>query len=188
VLGTIRIVPGASGAGTVLATVCVVPLTTLSPSNRRQTVALAVALAVALVALSPPERLDSFQAAGGGYRVGDRVAEITGVDFVKNQATLLVVVKDACPACAASMDFYKRLASSPRRAKLVVLSQGPPDALGRLLDTHEFEPDQALSTDARLRIDGTPTLYLVDRDRTVIQAWVGQLPTRQEHDVIRAIR
>jgi peroxiredoxin len=152
-----------------------------------QKIALVVALAIALVALSPPERVDSFQASGP-YRQGDRVPEIQGVDFARRPATLLVVLREACPDCTASMAFYKRVAEGSRRAQVIVVSPDAPDVLATYLETHAVEPDQALSLKTALRVAGTPTLYLVDRDRTVLEAWQGKLPPTLEHDVVRAVR
>ena len=38
----------------------------------------------------------------------------------------------------------------------------------------------------RLKISGTPTLLLVDRSGTVMNAWIGMLSPRQELEVMRA--
>ena len=38
----------------------------------------------------------------------------------------------------------------------------------------------------KLKISGTPTLMLVDRSGTVLNAWIGMLSPRQELEVIRA--
>jgi hypothetical protein len=38
----------------------------------------------------------------------------------------------------------------------------------------------------RLKISGTPTLLLVDRSGTVMNAWIGLLSPRQELEVMRA--
>jgi hypothetical protein len=145
-----------------------------------------------VVALDASQLLPSAvapESAGGPYRVGDRIAEIQGVDFSRAPATLVMVLREGCPSCTASMDFYKRLADSARRARLVVLSADDPEVIASYLDAHGFAPDQTLSTESPLRIAGTPTLLLVDRDRIIRQTWDGPIEgPSQERDVINALR
>jgi peroxiredoxin len=129
------------------------------------------------------------ESTGGPYQVGERIPEIQGVDFSRAPATLVMVLRESCPYCTASMDFYKRLADSARRGRLVVLSSDSPDVITAYLEKHGFEPDQTLSTSSSLRISGTPTLLLVDRDRVIRQSWSGRIERpSQERDVLNALR
>jgi peroxiredoxin len=129
------------------------------------------------------------ESTGGPYQVGERIAEIQGVDFSRAPATLVMVLRESCPYCTASMDFYKRLADSSRRGRIVVLSTDTPEVITAYLQKHGFEPDQTLSTSSALRISGTPTLLLVDRDRVIRQSWSGRIDRpSQERDVINALR
>jgi hypothetical protein len=87
------------------------------------------------------------------------------------------------------MDFYKRLADTSRRGRIVVLSSDPPAVIADYLQKHGFAPDQTLSTEGPLRISGTPTLLLVDRDRIIQQSWSGRIDRpSQERDVLNAVR
>jgi hypothetical protein len=125
----------------------------------------------------------------GPYQAGDRLPEIQGIDFSRAPTTLVMVLRESCPYCTASMDFYKRLAESSRRGRLVVLSSDAPEVMAAYLEQHGFEPDQTLSTAGPLRIDGTPTLLLVDRDRVIRQSWSGLIERpSQERDVLNALR
>jgi hypothetical protein len=125
----------------------------------------------------------------GSYQVGDRVPEIDGVDFASNGETLLMVLRNSCADCTASMEFYKRLAGGSRRARLVVLSTDPADTIRSYLDQHGFDPDQVLSTAGLSRISSTPALLFVDRDRTITHLWTGSVNRpSQQRDVINALR
>ena len=135
-------------------------------------------------ALAPEE-----PAAAGPYQEGERLPEIQGVDFSRAPVTLVMVLREDCQPCTVSMEFYKRLAASPRRGRLVVLSADTPEVITGYLDEHGFDPDQTLSTEGALRVSGTPALLLVDRDRVIRQTWSGRIDRpSQERDVINALR
>lgn len=123
------------------------------------------------------------------YQPGDKLREMQGVDFAKPPATLVVFVREDCATCTSSMEFYKRIAGSERRARIVAMSYDAPEALSKYLAAHGFEPDQAVSVPFNsLKIDSSPTLLLVGRDNTISKVWTGTLRERDEEDVQRLVR
>ena len=123
------------------------------------------------------------------YKPGEKLRPIQGIEFDKSRSTLIIFVRESCGDCTASMEFYKRLMSEERRAKIVALSYDAPDVIGRYLEKHGFTPDHAASIpDAGLKIDSSPTLLLVTPDLTIQKVWTGKLLARDEYDVTRAVR
>ena len=124
-----------------------------------------------------------------GYRVSERVPEVPGVDFSTSEKSLLVYLRSTCKFCTASMAFYREIASASRSARVIVASNEPVGVVNAYLDEHGFKADQVISIPpGLLKVSGTPTLLLVDRDRVVQKVWTGQLRERdQERALLAAI-
>jgi thioredoxin-related protein len=113
---------------------------------------------------------------------------LPGVDWGKSDRTLLMVISTDCRFCTESAPFYQRLAQEKakrgRGSIVAVLPQGADEAK-KYLDDHGIAVDeikQAIPGAVGAR--GTPTLVLVDRKGSVVEAWVGKLPLAQESGVL----
>lgn len=121
------------------------------------------------------------------YEIGQRV---TGLDSLpKDSASLVLIVQSRCRFCTASMGFYKKLQHSERSARIVVAGAEPEGVLRQYTSQHGFAPDQVLSYSAgTVHVRGTPTLLLLDSNRTVLKIWQGQLDEAGEREVLENLR
>lgn len=119
---------------------------------------------------------------------GDLLSALSDVDFTRAKQTLVVVVSSGCRYCAESMPFYRSLvakaASQPGALALVVVSRQPVQI------TRQYLLDQKVDIAAlrsvapgHLRVPGTPSLILVDGNRTVRRVWFGLLDVTRQNEV-----
>jgi hypothetical protein len=120
----------------------------------------------------------------GEVSVGSRVS-LNGLSS-SNSAALLLVVSPTCHFCVESADFYRRLLTalqgSPVRVTALLLNRTDeaPEYLKRLPVPVTHVPGGV----RQLRVRGTPTILLVDRNGIVQNVWVGKLPIEKENEVI----
>jgi hypothetical protein len=129
------------------------------------------------------------------YRIGEALPAFPGVDYAAADRTLLLFVRSTCRFCTASMPFYARIEQAVRRGhervRLVAVSSDTRDELDGYLHQHAVQVDQTVPVDVeaagRLKIRGTPTLVLADRQGVVLETWVGLLPGAREPEVIAKV-
>jgi hypothetical protein len=130
------------------------------------------------------------QALAPTYAIGDRVGPINGVDFAGSQQTLLMVLREDCQYCEASVPFYQKLTAeltskAGRKVRVVVASTDAPSALSAYLKANDILVDQVAEVQpGALKVPGTPFLMLVDAKGAVTQLWRGKLRVKQEQEVI----
>jgi len=104
----------------------------------------------------------------------------------------LLALRPDCPYCEKSVPFYRRLAAREKENRLAahllaVVSSGEAKAReyaeSRQLDM-QFHPDTDLS---KIKVQGTPTLVLIDQDARVRKVWAGQLTLGEEAEVLTQI-
>jgi thioredoxin-related protein len=126
------------------------------------------------------------------YRVaaGTNVA-LDDIDWAKNGQTLVLVLDTKCAYCTASAAFYQELtrtAAQKRSVELVaVLPQDVRESKQYLNDLNVSIDQVKQSAFDVLRVQGTPTLILVDQNGKVQQSWAGKLPPEQETEVLNRI-
>ena len=111
--------------------------------------------------------------------VGTRLP-IPGIEWTKNERTLVIALSEGCRYCLASGPFYQRLTKEVSGSKnigvVAVFPQPVNDARNYLNSLGVSVADiRQVSFDA-LGVIGTPTLILVNKEGVVINAWRGQLP------------
>lgn len=139
---------------------------------------------------------DRFFSAGSEIteiRAGDKLTSLNGWDWAAHDRTLVLGLKKGCHFCEESVPFYQRLVAQQRSetSKLAILAIFPDsaDAVKEIVQSEGLEV-QALGGVAfeTLKISGTPTLLLVDKNGTVLRAWSGMLSPRQEAEVMGAAK
>ncbi len=89
------------------------------------------------------------------------------------------------------MPFYARLSATADEAGMEVVSVTSDDTTThkRYFDDNHVHVDRVVQLkDTPLRVFATPTLILLDQRKTVIGAWVGQLPSDDEAKVLHLVR
>ena len=117
---------------------------------------------------------------------------VPGVDWTKNDRTLLMALSRNCHFCSASAPFYKKLTqelSTQKEVGMVAAFPQPVDEARNYLSTLgvSIADVRQLPLDS-LGVLGTPTLILVNRDGVVINAWRGQLPPDKEDEVFNQLK
>jgi hypothetical protein len=127
-----------------------------------------------------------------GYAKGEPAPELQGLDFSRQERTVVLFATTRCRYCAESMPFYQRLGETVagRRgtARFVVVSPEPAAALQAYLQGRQVSPSAVLSVEPRsVRVRGTPTLLVVDRRGQIHDAFEGKLTPSQEEAVLAAL-
>jgi hypothetical protein len=109
-------------------------------------------------------------------------------------ATLLLVVSSTCHFCSESMPFYRQLAAiQPKTSgELGLLAVVPESSEAGLeyLSKNGVRVAEAISTPSlsKVGLAATPTLVLLDRDRRVMEVWVGMLDASRQGNVLKRLR
>jgi len=105
--------------------------------------------------------------------------------------TVVIVERAECPYCKASMPFYAKLVRAADDVGVEVVSVTPDDkaANQRYLDENKVHMDRIIQLkDTPLRVLGTPTLIVLDQNKTVLGEWVGELSSDDEGKVLHLVR
>jgi thioredoxin-related protein len=132
----------------------------------------------------------------------DREAEIEGKaspELASLAAThdadrmVVVALAPGCRFCTESMPFYKRLIEE-RDAQgagvpviATVASEEMIEGERQVMDEAQVSPDDLVALSlGDVGVSGTPTLLLVDRDGTVLEAWIGMQQPDGEEEILEA--
>jgi hypothetical protein len=138
------------------------------------------------VRLVKPELLGGLQGIRPSISAGSKFA-LAGLG--EHQRTLVLVLREGCPYCTESAPFYQKLVHEAEESKRVhlmaVLPQEPSNAREYLKQLGVAIADIRQATLASLRIEGTPTLVLVNNAGVVTDVWIGKLSSRNEAAVLK---
>lgn len=123
--------------------------------------------------------------------VGKKLS-IDNIDSSNNQQTLLIILQRGCRFCEESVPFYQRLTkelSNQTRTHLIaVFPPGDVDSKQYLKDKMIDIADVRQIAFRSIGVQGTPTLIMLDNTGTVLEQWVGRLPTAEEDAVILRLK
>ena len=154
-----------------------------------RTAELFIAVVVGSVFLK--DRFSSAPAEPDAVKAGDNLPNLDGWSWGAHDQTLVLVLRKGCHFCEDSAPFYQGLLSAQeqRGSNTTILAVFPDNAE----TVKEVVQSEALRVDTlagvpmeQLKVTGTPTLMLVDKTGTVLNAWSGMLSPREELEVIRA--
>ena len=151
-----------------------------------------ILLAVVIGSVYLKDRFSAPNPAPNEVKAGDRLPRLDGWDWGAHDRSLVLVLKKGCHFCEDSAPFYQRLAAQQRvEGKDTAIVAVFPDAADAVKEVVQAE---ALGVHAlagvpleKLKVSGTPSVLLVDRNGTVVNAWIGMLSPRQELEVMRAV-
>lgn len=122
---------------------------------------------------------------------GDRLEALPAELPAGADRTLVLALSPQCGFCTQSMPFYKRLVDerNQKGSKVkVVAAVGQPDALPTeqaALTSAGVTPDALIDLDfMAMKINGTPTVLLVDNKGKVLDVWFGKLTEGDEKKVL----
>ena len=119
--------------------------------------------------------------------VNHQMIQLPGVDWSKNEQTLVMAISSTCHFCTESAAFYRDIRARTHVHTVAVLSQSINE--GRdYLSNLGVQVDEVLQAPlSSIDVNGTPTLMLVGRDGTVIRTWIGKLPPESEKEVLLSV-
>ncbi len=106
--------------------------------------------------------------------------------------TLVLALRNGCHYRDESMPFYRKLAkleqSNQIDAHLVAVFPDGPAVVRQVVETQQLTIEVVPGIQlGQVKVQGTPTLMLVDEQGRVSKVWVGELPAAGEAEVIAAI-
>jgi thiol-disulfide isomerase/thioredoxin len=135
--------------------------------------------------LSKPEQGVPLQIA-----VGEKLS-LTDVDWKGNRNTLVLALTPGCDSCSESAPFYRRLSAElpVQRVHLTAVLPASVEESREYLRSLKVEiGDVRQGSFQSLKVEGTPTLILVDEEGVVRNVWLGRFPPDKEQQVIDIIR
>jgi len=111
------------------------------------------------------------------------------MEFAGAGQTLILAISSSCHFCTESAPFYKKLAQSRGKTRLVAVLPQPVEDGRKYLDKLGVSVDEVrqLSLD-RIGVQGTPTLILLDASGVVRNSWMGFLLPDDELGVLKALK
>jgi hypothetical protein len=124
------------------------------------------------------------------YAAGEALPN-TGLDTSAADYSLILVLNTACVHCAASMGFYRQLSLRLRdasRIRLAVIGVDPVERMAAYLQRHDVAADEVVKYPLRLlKVMGTPTIILVNKDAIVEEIWSGTLSPLAETNLVERL-
>jgi thioredoxin-related protein len=150
-----------------------------------------ILLAVVVGSVFLKDRFSAPLPQGNEVKAGDRLTRLDGWDWAAHDRTLVMILRKGCHFCEDSVPFYQRLLAEQKRdgssAAIVAAFPDAADAVKEVVQSERLGVQALAGVPLeRLKVSGTPTLLLVDRNGTVLNAWMGMLSPRQELEVMRA--
>jgi len=125
---------------------------------------------------------------------GEQFDELKQVVPAGSKQALVIAVSPTCHFCTESIPFYKRLQEERnQKGSGVKLVTAVPAAAAReeetkLMTAGGFTPDSVVELNfATVKVPGTPTLMLVDKEGKVLNVWVGKLNEDGEKEVLKVL-
>lgn len=113
--------------------------------------------------------------------------QLPGIDWSRNEQTLVLAISSTCHFCAESAAFYRDIRARTRVHTVAVLPQSVSEGRNYLSNLG-VQVDELLQVPlSSIDVNGTPTLLLVSRDGTVIRRWLGKLPPDLEKEVLLSV-
>lgn len=146
-----------------------------------------VALAVGYVVLG---RYAAVYRAPRSVSVGDQLGTIPNVNWTRHRHTLVLALNTGCHFCEQSAPFYQKLADAQPQAsdglEIVAVFPNDTDTVRQYMTREDLRirSVSAVALD-KLRVDGTPTVILVNSGGRVERVWIGTLTPSEELDVLK---
>jgi thioredoxin-related protein len=117
--------------------------------------------------------------------------DLENVDWTRTEKNLVLVLSKNCRFCDESAPFYQRLVKETAGSNTRLISVFPhsetedrqylKDKMIEIAEVKQVVPH-------RLGVKGTPTLLLVNNEGTVVEEWVGKLPSDAQETVIARLK
>lgn len=113
--------------------------------------------------------------------------QVTGYDFSKYSASLLLVLRDGCIYCEANMPFYKILRPTPR-VDIIYAIPGT-DENAKLYVHQKMLHGKVLTLKhLGIKVVATQTMWLIDSKGLVVRFWRGEIDVSQKDEIMSILK
>jgi hypothetical protein len=121
-------------------------------------------------------------------QIGSTIS-LPGIQFPAGQDSLLLNISSACHFCKDSLPFYKQLTAQLKgRVNIIaVLPEAQPEAESFITNAGLKGVRVVSAKLSTIGVHATPTLLLVDPKGKVKAAWVGELDSDHQRQLISAV-
>ena len=151
-----------------------------------------ILLAVVIGSAFLMDRFASPGPAPNEVKVGDQLPGLHAYDWKAHDRALVLALRSGCHFCEASMPFYRKLAkleqSNQIGVHLIAVFPDDPAVVRQVVETQQLTIEVVAAFElGQVKVQGTPTLMLVDEQGRVSKVWMGELAATEEAEVIAAI-
>lgn len=128
-----------------------------------------------------------------GLQKGHKLQDISRVDFSNSSKTLLIAMSTKCSFCTESISFYNQLAKLQQKTnqstRIVAIFPEERITVDYYAQQNKIDAGIITIADADLKsvnVDSTPTIILIDSNRTILDFWIGKLSESLQQEVTQA--
>jgi hypothetical protein len=127
-----------------------------------------------------------------GLERGMVLESIPSVDYQSSKHTLLIALNTNCSYCRESLPFYRKLALandlSGKPLRILAVFPNKTDEVAHYARENDLLLDTVAEVELnRLRISGTPSMVLINRNGEVNDFWIGKLQDSETERLISAL-
>lgn len=111
-------------------------------------------------------------------------------DFATSERTLVVALKKGCKFCTESAAFYQKLVQAAGEKNIRVIAAFPhsvEEGQGYLKELNVPINEMKQADFSVLKVSGTPTVIMADKNGQIQKAWLGKLPPDKEAEVMNSL-
>ena len=150
-------------------------------------ICVAISLGVVLISRTIRSYRETVSEPVNTATVKDARIQLPGVDWSKNEKTLVMAISSTCRFCTESAAFYRDIRARTHVHTVAVLPQSVNDGRNYLSNLG-VQVDEVLQAPlSSINVSGTPTLMLISHDGTVLRRWIGKLPPDLEKEVLLSV-
>ncbi len=112
------------------------------------------------------------------------------LNWSKAEKTVVLALQAGCHYCVDSAPFYRKLATvtAEHGIQLTAVSPHSPLTAGAFLNRIGLSGVEVRQVQLpAIEVNGTPTLFIVDKSGKIFDVWVGELTQHEEDDVLKTL-
>lgn len=115
------------------------------------------------------------------------------IDWTKSKKNIVLALQDTCKYCSESAPFYQRLIPKAEKNSIPIIAvfpdSGTIDQNKKYLDGLKVPLREIrLSKLDAVKVQGTPTLYIVNEKGEITKGWIGKLNSSGEEEVLNYLK
>lgn len=141
---------------------------------------------------APQDLRNNNQSAATTSNVIGKQISLPDINWSEREGAMILAVQSECHFCTDSAPFYKRLVDKQRsqsKLQLIAISPEPLPTTRTYFASLGISVEKVTQADFRsIGVLGTPTIFRVNSSGVITNAWVGQLNSKQEAEVLEILQ